>query len=108
MKKVDKKQKTITSREIGEIIRRDFFRKYRRFASFPGSGQRDAAPMLRFRAVQESQGRLCSRKYGRPGADLLGGKEALGYAGLDKSPRIQWKEEEVWPSAPDKNSSCSI
>lgn len=39
MEKMDKEQKTITVQEIGEIIRRDFSRKYRRFASFPGSGK---------------------------------------------------------------------
>ena len=39
MEEMDKEQKTITVQEIGEIIRRDFSRKYCRFASFPGSGK---------------------------------------------------------------------
>ena len=47
MEEMDKEQKTITVQEIGEIIRRDFSRKYRRFASYYnkfGQESRAASP----------------------------------------------------------------
>ena len=36
---MENKGKTVTVEEIGQTIRRDFARKYCRFASFPGSGK---------------------------------------------------------------------
>ena len=153
MEKMDKEQKTITVQEIGEIIRRDFSRKYRRFASLPGSGKlwdslmetaENGEMLSHYQFCNDVMGIPPARVHMRLWGEQLGQlsreekqamgafwgfvfKEALGYTGqqsvscvegglrtatrytrLDRPPRIQWKEDKVWPSVPDKNSSCSI